>query len=95
MFKATAGSGAQFVKAAGVKSPAFARVYFIAVEFSAPGLDNQVAVFAASELTPSGGPVFAVDEVAQRITDWPDADKSKAAISKNDPYVTAAKACLS
>jgi len=94
MSKATVGSGAQYVKAAGVKSPAFARVYFIAVEFSLPSGNNDVAVFATSALTPIGAPVFAVDDVAQQVTDWPDADKSKAAISKTDPYVSAAKACL-
>jgi hypothetical protein len=94
MSKATAGSGVQFVRAAAVKSPAFARVYFMAVEFSVPGGNSQVAVFATSALTPIGAPVFAVDQVAQQVTDWPHADTSKAAISKVDPYVSAAKACL-
>jgi hypothetical protein len=94
MSKATPGSGARFTKAVAVKSPDFARVYFIALEFTAGGVENQVAVFASSELTPVGAPIMAVDGVAQQVTDWPDADKSKAAISKSDPYVTAAKACL-
>ena len=92
--KATAGSGLQYVRAAAVKSPAFARVYFIAVEFSVPGGSNQVAVFATSALTPIGAPVFAVDDVAQQVTTWPHGDTSKAVISKADPYVAAAKACL-
>lgn len=94
MSKATAGSGATYVKAAGVKSPAFARVYFIAVGFTVPSGNDQVAVFATSSLTPIGAPVYAVDDVAQQVTDWPHADKSTAAISKVDPYVNAAKACL-
>jgi hypothetical protein len=94
MSKATPGSGARFTKAVAVKSPDFSRVYFIALQFSAGDVENQVAVFASSELTPVGAPIMAVDAVAQQVTDWPDADKSKAAISKSDPYAMAAKACL-
>lgn len=94
MSKAVSGSGARFVSASAVKSPDFAQVYFIALNFTAGGFEDQVAVFASSELTPVGAPILAVDAVAQQVTDWPDGDKSKAAISKVDPYVAAAKACL-
>lgn len=94
MSGAEAGTGAKFVRAAAVKSPDFAKVYFIAVEFSAPGISNQVGVFTSNSLTTGGGIVMAVDAFAQEFTVWPDADTSKAAISKADPSVADAKACL-
>jgi hypothetical protein len=94
MSKAAPGTAPRFTKAVAVKSPEFARVYFIAVEFAAGGVESQVGVFASSELDPVGAPIMAVDAVAQQVTVWPDADKSKAAISKADPYGMAAKACL-
>ena len=91
---ARAGSGAKFVRASAVKSPAFAKVYFIAVEFSATGVDNQVGVFASNGLMDGAGLVMAVDGVAKQFTVWPDAGKTTAAISGSDPSVVAAKACL-
>jgi len=94
MSKAAPGTSAKFTRAVAVKSPDFARVYFIAVEFAAGGVENQVGVFASSELDPVGAPIMAVDSAAKQATDWPDADKSKAAISQADPYALAAKACL-
>ena len=91
---AEAGTGAKFVKASAVKSPDFDKVYFIAVEFSATGVDNQIGVFASNSLTDGGGVVMAVDEMAKQFTVWPDADKTDAAISGADPSVATAKACL-
>jgi hypothetical protein len=91
---AESGTGAKFVQASAVKSPDFDKVYFIAVEFSATGVDNQVGVFASNSLKDGGGVVMAVDGLAQQFTVWPDADKTKAAISAADPSVDTAKACL-
>lgn len=92
---AEAGTNVKFVRAAAVKSPDFEKVYFIAVEFSAPGVDKQTGVFASNALTDGGGMLMAVDGIAKQFTVWPDADKTQAAISSADPAVDAAKACLS
>ena len=94
MSGAESGSGVQFVRASAVKSPDFNKVFFIAVEFSATGVSNQVGVFASNSLTMGEGTVMAVDAFAQEFTDWGDADTTKAAISKADPSVATAKACL-
>lgn len=94
MSGAESGTGAQFVRASAVKSPDFEKVYFIAVEFSATGVSNQVGVFASNALTDGGGIIMAVDGFAQQFTVWPDADKTQAAISGADPSVATAKACL-
>ena len=94
MSGAEAGTGAKYVRSAAVKSPDFDKVYFIAVEFSADGVGKQVGVFSSNALTAGGGLVMAVDGMAQQFTVWPDADTTKAAISRDDPSVDVAKACL-
>lgn len=94
MSGAEAGTGAKFLKASAVKSPGSDSVYFIAVKFSATGVDNQVGVFASTALTNGGGMVLAIDGTAKQFTVWPDADKTDAAISGADPSVAVAKACL-
>ena len=94
MSGAEGGTGAKFVRASAVKSPDFAKIYFIAVEFSATGVDNQIGVFVSNSLTDGGSRVMAVDGGATQFTVWPDADKTDAAISGADPSVAAAKACL-
>lgn len=96
MSESESGTGAKFVKASAVRSPNFKKVYFIAVEFSAPGVDNQVGVFASNVLTTSEGrsAPLAVDGTAQSFTTWPDADKTTSAISVADPSVDTAKACI-
>ena len=88
------GAGLAPVASAAVLSPDFEQVYFIAVEFSATGVDNQVGVWASNSLEPGGGIIMAVDGMAQEFTVWPDADSTDAAISPADPSVESAKACL-
>lgn len=79
---------------AAVKSPDFAKVYFIAMKFGASGIDDQVGVWASNSVKPGGGILMSVDGFAQQFTVWPNADGTDAAISKADPSVAAAKACL-
>lgn len=82
------------VAGAAVKSPDFAKVYFIAMEFSAEGIPDQVGVWASNSLDAGSGIIMAVDGFAQEFSDWPDADATDAQISKADPSVAAAKECL-
>lgn len=79
---------------AAVKSPDFEKVYFIAMEFGASGVDDQIGVWASNSIKPGGGILMSVDGFAQQFTVWPDADSTDAAISKADPSVAAAKTCL-
>lgn len=82
------------VAGAAVLSPDFSTVYFVAMKFSAEGVPDQVGVWASNSLEAGGGIIMAVDGFAQEFTDWPDADRTDAQISKADPSVDAAKACL-
>lgn len=81
-------------KAAAVKSPDYSKVYFIAVEFTAPGIDKEAGVWASNSLKPGGGIIMSADAIAQESTVWPDGDKTDAQISIADPSVDAALACL-
>jgi hypothetical protein len=91
---AESGTGAQFVRASAVKSPDFENVFFIAVEFSAMGVSNQVGVFASNSLADGGGIIMAANRAAKQFTIWPDADRTQASISGVDPSIATAKACL-
>jgi len=82
------------VKAAGYKSPDFEDVTFIAMRFSAEGVDDQVGVWATNNFDTGGGLMLAVDGFAQQFTDFPDADSTEAAIAIDDPGVAKAKDCL-
>jgi hypothetical protein len=86
--------GFSLTQAAAVKSPDFAKVYFIAGRLKGPGVDQR-AVWASNSLTPGGGVIMAVDAMAQEFSDWGDADSTDAQISKVDPSVRRARACLS
>ena len=86
--------GMQYVRGAAVTSPDFVNVYFIAVEFSAAGIGNHVAVFASNSLKDGGGIVMSVDDMAKQFTVWPDASKTDAAIRSDDPTVDKAIICL-
>lgn len=87
-------AGLEAVKWAGVKSPDFSKVYFIAIEFSATGVDNQTGVWASNSLKQGGGIIMSVDGTAKAFTVWPDADETDAEIPGDDPSVDAAKACI-
>lgn len=88
------GTGMQGVSAAAVKSPNFENVYFISVEFSATGVDNQVGVWASNSLTPGEGLILSASSMAKQFTVWPDAASTDAQISPTDPSIAAAEACL-
>jgi len=84
------GDGMKFVRGQAIKSPNHANVYFIATEFSATGVDNQVAVFMSNKLDGNGA-VKAVDGTAKEFTHWVDADFEDVA----DPTVDKVRGCLS
>jgi hypothetical protein len=75
-----------------VKSPDFSNVYFLAVKFSATGVDDQIGVWARNGI--DSGLIMSVDSIAKNFTVWPDADGTGAAIASNDPSVTLSKSCL-
>ncbi len=75
-----------------VKSPDFSNVYFLAIQFSATGVQDQIGVWARNGI--DSGIIMSVDSIAQNFTVWPDADGTGAAISRNDPSVESAKSCL-
>jgi len=81
------------VKAAAVKSPDFKNVYFVAVEFALPGVENPQGVFATNDLG-EGGIIYAVDGIAKEFTTWIDGDSIKDPIGVTDPSVGAALSCL-
>lgn len=88
------GTGLAMTRAVAYRSPDYAKVWFVAGEFTATGVDPQVGVWARNDLEVSGGITMAVDGMAQEFTVWPDADTTDAAISKADPSVAMAKECL-
>ena len=75
-----------------IKSTDFSNVYFLAIQFSATGVDEQVGVWARNGI--DSGIIMSVDPIAQNFTVWPDADGTDAAIAPNDPSVKSAKSCL-
>ena len=87
-----AGAGMIPVSGYAVKSPDFSNVYFLAIQFSANGVDDQVGVWARNGI--DSGIIMSVDPIAQNFTVWPDADGTDAAIAPNDPSVKSAKSCL-
>jgi hypothetical protein len=88
------GVGMVPVEAAAWKSPDFEDVTFIAMRFSATGIEDQVGVWAMNNFDTGIGVTLAVDGTAQQFTVLPDADTTDAAIAVNDPGVDEAKDCL-
>lgn len=84
-------AGLKAVKWAAVKSPDF---YFIAIEFSATGVDNQLGVWASTSLNQGAKVIMSADSTAKAFTVWPDADETDAEITDTDPSIDAAKACI-
>jgi hypothetical protein len=87
------GTGMKPVRAGAFRSPDFEKVYFVALEFSATGIDNQIGVWATNSLTETAG-FMSVDGIAQNFTDWAIAETTDAAISPVDPSVQKAIDCL-
>lgn len=79
---------------AAVQSPDSENVYFIAMTFSATGVEDQTGVWASNGLKSGDGLILAMDGIAKQFTFWPDADSTDAAISGADPSVEQATACL-
>lgn len=94
IMKGATGDGMKFVSAKAVKSPDFSKVYFIAMKFSATGVEDQVGVWASNSLEPGGGLIMAIDGVAQQFSDWGPGSSTTAKISTVDPVVAVAKSCL-
>lgn len=80
-------------KAFAVKSPDFNNVYFVALNFSAPGVENIIGVWAVNNLG-NDGIILAADFVAQEFTVWPWGSVTDAKIDPNDPYIEKAKSCF-
>lgn len=93
IMKGATGDGMKFVSAKAVKSPDFSKVYFIAMKFSATGVEDQVGVWASNSPEPGGGLIMAIDGVAQQFSDWGPGSSTAAKISPADPSVAVAKAC--
>lgn len=75
-----------------IKSPDFNNVYFMAIEFEATGVKNQVGVFARNGL--ETGLILSVDGFAKEFTVWPDASKTDAQISGADRSIDVVKNCI-
>jgi hypothetical protein len=75
-----------------IKSPDFSNVYFLAINFSATGVNDQIGVWARNGI--DSGIIMSVDSIAKNFTVWPDADGTNAAIASNDPSVELSKSCL-
>jgi hypothetical protein len=80
------------VRGAYVKSPDFKNVYFMAIEFKATGIENQVGVWARNGI--ESGLILSVDGFAKAFTVWPDASQTDAEISGADRSIETAKRCL-
>jgi hypothetical protein len=58
------------VRGAVVRSDDYEEVYFVAMEFSANGVENQVGVWSTNDLA-GNGLISAVDRTAEAFTVWP------------------------
>ena len=85
--------GLQLTNGRAIRSKDYAKIYFVAANLTAPGVSNQTGVWATNDLA-SAGTILAVDGLAQQFTEWPDANKTDAAISAADPSVDRAKDCV-
>ncbi|GAA5119303.1 hypothetical protein GCM10025762_37020 [Haloechinothrix salitolerans] len=84
----------KITKGAAVRSPNHEKVFLIAGEMKAPGVDGEIGVWASNSLERGGGIIMAVDNIAQAFTVYPDADKTDAQISPAAAGVQEARDCL-
>jgi hypothetical protein len=75
-----------------IKSTDFNNVYFMAIEFGASGIENQVGVWARNGI--ESGIIMSVDGTAKSFTVWPDASSTDAQISGADRNIDLVKSCL-
>ena len=73
-------------------SPDYGKVYFVAMRFTATGVEDQTGVWATNGL--DSGITMSVDGTATQFTDWPDSATTDAAITSTDPAVAVAIGCL-
>jgi hypothetical protein len=71
------GVGMVPVRGAAVRSADYEKVYFVAMEFSATGIENQVGLWATNDLG-ADGLIFAVDGTAKAFTSWGHGDQTDA-----------------
>lgn len=89
------GAGLQLAgEAAAVKSPDYAKAFFIAIPMQVPGVGKETGVWVSNSLKVGGGIIMAGDSIAQALTVWPDGDSTDARIDILDPSVKVAKRCL-
>ena len=69
-------------------------VDLVAIGFGDQGPSDHMGVWAVTDLHHPGAEIWAVDEIAQRFTDWPDADTSPFRISTTEAEAAQAKWCL-
>jgi hypothetical protein len=76
------------------RSRDFDNVYMVAAEVQGPGLEDNgdVGVWSTNR-TSATGLTYAVDPVAQKFSDWGDADEIAAAITVGDDGVARARKC--
>ena len=75
-----------------IKSSDFNNVYFMAIEFGASGIENQVGVWARNGI--DSGIIMSVDGTAKSFTVCPDASTTDAQISGADRNIDLVKSCL-
>lgn len=90
---ASAETQIEAVKASAFKSPDYPSAYLIAMEFSAPGGDNEVGVWSTSELS-GGAPMFAVDGMAKTFTTLKHSVDSVVPLDSTSTGVDEAKSCV-
>ncbi len=87
------GTGLSPVRGFYVKSRDFTSVYFVAMEFSATGIENQIGVWVSNKSDGSGA-IFSADGFAKEFTDWFHADETDVAISAADPSIDLVRTCF-
>ena len=76
------------------RSPDYQKVWFVAAEFTAPGLEPMVGVWVKTTDLATNGVFMSAEGSAKSFTLAPDASKTDAAIASTDPGVKIAKECL-
>ncbi len=92
-FLAQDGTGLVPVSGYYIKSPDFVSVYFVAMEFSATGIENQIGVWASNK-TDGSNAIYSVDGFAKEFTDWFHSDETDANISPYDPSINRVRDCF-
>ena len=77
-----------------VKSNDFSKVYMVAADIQGTGMegDGEIGVWATNSLDGSG-PIFAVDGLAKKFSNWGHGDSTDANITQSSDGVSEAKEC--